>query len=299
MEIADAAGAGLRSVPAGSVGIFPGPAGERLSLVRGSLAVGGRAATLEEVVLGHLAAARTPRPAIVTDGAGGMTLTWARLTFRLARFEVFAFGAVILALDRRLDPGGGMDRLAATGGKLLRVDPRRHAAARLRAGAHRLVFGPAGRRGPRRRVADLRLVRGRHLPRRADRRPRARARDDPPRLVADAVADALVRRPHGADPRRARGRHVPGGGGRRSVRRRGHPVGGPVQLVHRVRVPRPAHREPRGLHLRGGGRRRGDRGARPARRSSSRRSSRRSGSPVARPSTSGSCEPRPSRSRWT
>jgi ABC-2 type transport system ATP-binding protein len=66
IEIADTAGAILRPVPAGSVGVFPGPAGERLSLVRGPLVVGGRAATLEEVVLGHLAAARTPRPAIVT-----------------------------------------------------------------------------------------------------------------------------------------------------------------------------------------------------------------------------------------
>jgi ABC-2 type transport system ATP-binding protein len=46
------------------VGVFPGPAGERLSLVRGDGA-GGRPATLEEVVLGHLAAARKPRPAIV------------------------------------------------------------------------------------------------------------------------------------------------------------------------------------------------------------------------------------------
>ena len=44
---------------------FPGPAGERLSLVRGDGA-GGRQATLEEVVLGHLAAARKPRPTIVT-----------------------------------------------------------------------------------------------------------------------------------------------------------------------------------------------------------------------------------------
>ncbi len=43
------------------VGVFPGPAGERLSLVRGDGA-GGRPATLEEVVLGHLAAARKPRP---------------------------------------------------------------------------------------------------------------------------------------------------------------------------------------------------------------------------------------------
>jgi ABC-2 type transport system ATP-binding protein len=50
--------------PAGSVvGVFPGPAGERLSLVRGGAGLGGRPATLEEVVLGHLAAARVPRPA--------------------------------------------------------------------------------------------------------------------------------------------------------------------------------------------------------------------------------------------
>ena len=48
--------------------IFPGPTGERLSLVRGDASVGGRPATLEEVVLGHLAAARataaarSPRP---------------------------------------------------------------------------------------------------------------------------------------------------------------------------------------------------------------------------------------------
>ncbi len=47
------------------VGDFPGPAGERLSLVRG-IAPGGRPATLEEVVLGHLAAARAPRTARAT-----------------------------------------------------------------------------------------------------------------------------------------------------------------------------------------------------------------------------------------
>jgi ABC-2 type transport system ATP-binding protein len=47
--------------PASIVGIFPGPAGERLALVRGDESVGGRPATLEEVVLGHLAAAREPR----------------------------------------------------------------------------------------------------------------------------------------------------------------------------------------------------------------------------------------------
>ena len=54
----------VRSITGTVVGVFPGPAGERLSLVRGDGA-GGRQATLEEVVLGHLAAARTPRPAVV------------------------------------------------------------------------------------------------------------------------------------------------------------------------------------------------------------------------------------------
>jgi ABC-2 type transport system ATP-binding protein len=44
------------------VGTFPSLTGERLSLVRGDpAAIGGRPATLEEVVLGHLAAARVPR----------------------------------------------------------------------------------------------------------------------------------------------------------------------------------------------------------------------------------------------
>ena len=42
------------------IGRFPGPAGERLMLVAGD-PTAGRAATLEEVVLGHLAAAREPR----------------------------------------------------------------------------------------------------------------------------------------------------------------------------------------------------------------------------------------------
>ena len=48
--------------PIGStaVGSFPGPSGEPLTLVRGA---GGRAATLEEVVIGHLAAGRPPRVA--------------------------------------------------------------------------------------------------------------------------------------------------------------------------------------------------------------------------------------------
>jgi hypothetical protein len=50
------------------VGIFPGPAAERLALVRGDDTVGGRPATLEEVVLGHLAAGRKPRPAALAGG---------------------------------------------------------------------------------------------------------------------------------------------------------------------------------------------------------------------------------------
>jgi ABC-2 type transport system ATP-binding protein len=49
------------------VGSFPGPTGERLSLIRGS-APGSRSATLEEVVLGHLAAGRKPRATAANDG---------------------------------------------------------------------------------------------------------------------------------------------------------------------------------------------------------------------------------------
>ena len=52
------------------VGRFPGPSGERLALVAGELATG-RAATLEEVVLGHLAAGRlvgTARETAATPG---------------------------------------------------------------------------------------------------------------------------------------------------------------------------------------------------------------------------------------
>lgn len=63
---AEASGAPATPPPGSVVGVFPGPSGERLSLVRGDAAVGGRPATLEEVVLGHLAAAREPRPARVT-----------------------------------------------------------------------------------------------------------------------------------------------------------------------------------------------------------------------------------------
>jgi ABC-2 type transport system ATP-binding protein len=44
------------------IGTFPGPAGERLSLVRAAASGGGRPATLEDIVLGHLAAGRRPRP---------------------------------------------------------------------------------------------------------------------------------------------------------------------------------------------------------------------------------------------
>jgi ABC-2 type transport system ATP-binding protein len=50
------------------VGTFPGPSGERLSLVRGA-GDRGRAATLEEVVLGHLAASRAPRDVPVAGQA--------------------------------------------------------------------------------------------------------------------------------------------------------------------------------------------------------------------------------------
>ena len=60
--ILEAPAPGVTAIPVGGtvVGVFPGPAGERLSLVRGDGSAG-RPATLEEVVLGHLAAARPPR----------------------------------------------------------------------------------------------------------------------------------------------------------------------------------------------------------------------------------------------
>ena len=47
-----------RPIAAETIGSFPSPDGERLTLVRGTT---GRPATLEEVVIGHLAAARAPR----------------------------------------------------------------------------------------------------------------------------------------------------------------------------------------------------------------------------------------------
>jgi ABC-2 type transport system ATP-binding protein len=62
-RVIDAADGAAAPAPGSLVGVFPGPAGERLSLVRGDESVGGRPATLEEVVLGHLAAARKPRSA--------------------------------------------------------------------------------------------------------------------------------------------------------------------------------------------------------------------------------------------
>jgi ABC-2 type transport system ATP-binding protein len=54
-----------RPIGAGTIGSFPSATGERLTLVRGAAggSAAGRAATLEEVVIGHLAAGRDPRPA--------------------------------------------------------------------------------------------------------------------------------------------------------------------------------------------------------------------------------------------
>jgi ABC-2 type transport system ATP-binding protein len=49
-----------RPIGAEAIGSFPSATGERLTLVRGSV---GRVATLEEVVIGHLAAGRPERPA--------------------------------------------------------------------------------------------------------------------------------------------------------------------------------------------------------------------------------------------
>jgi ABC-2 type transport system ATP-binding protein len=59
-SVVDGSGAGLapRPMAADVIGSFPAPDGEPLTLVRGG---GGRPATLEEVVIGHLAAGRAPR----------------------------------------------------------------------------------------------------------------------------------------------------------------------------------------------------------------------------------------------
>jgi hypothetical protein len=62
---APAPGEPARLINGSVIGTFPSPTGERLSLVRGT-AHDGRPATLEEVVLGHMAAARTPRPTVLT-----------------------------------------------------------------------------------------------------------------------------------------------------------------------------------------------------------------------------------------
>jgi ABC-2 type transport system ATP-binding protein len=67
-RVIDAAEGAAAPPPGSIVGSFPGPAGEKLSLVRGDESVGGRQATLEEVVLGHLAAARRPRSTAATEG---------------------------------------------------------------------------------------------------------------------------------------------------------------------------------------------------------------------------------------
>lgn len=58
-RVLDGNGSGPADGAESLVGVFPGPSGERLRLVRGA-GDRGRTATLEEVVLGHLAAARVP-----------------------------------------------------------------------------------------------------------------------------------------------------------------------------------------------------------------------------------------------
>jgi hypothetical protein len=68
-DMTDTAAGGATVLPDAVVGSFPGPAGERLSLARVDASAGGRPATLEEVVLGHLAAARRPRAAAAAGRA--------------------------------------------------------------------------------------------------------------------------------------------------------------------------------------------------------------------------------------
>ena len=73
------------------IGSFAGPAGESLALVHDQTI--GKPASLEEIVLGHLAAARSRGP-----GSRGLMLTSARLTLKLHRFEVGAAALAAVAL---------------------------------------------------------------------------------------------------------------------------------------------------------------------------------------------------------
>ncbi len=200
-RVIDAADVPPGSAPiAGLVGSFPGPAGERLSLVRGDASAGGRPATLEEVVLGHLAAGRPARATAACDRARGMRgerFDWFRLTLRLHRFEVFAFGVAIIALvDRRIRRGRLHRWLPPT---TRMRDDRRRGPGQLRARLSTARGGSSDRRSGQ-LAAAARDLRDGPVPGRPGHRPRTRAWHGPPRLVAHPVTLALVPRPPAAHP---------------------------------------------------------------------------------------------------
>ena len=166
---------------------------------------------------------------------------------------------------------------------MLRVDLRRHAAARLRAGAHRLVLGPE--RASRACAAGLLIfvsfaaglflgvpIVARELERGTARLAwsltPSRMRWYLARMLPVLVVLALVTFLAGV----AADRFVAAT----------TPMERPVELVHRVRVPGPADRQPRGLRLRGRRSPSARSSGAPCRPSSSPRSSRPSAWPAAR-----------------
>ncbi len=240
------------------VGTFPGPTGERLSLVRGS-ATGGRPATLEEIVLGHLAAGRKPRSA--ADERAGMRFDGVRITLRLHRFELIAFGAGLIGLViAALAAAWYVDSLKPSPACIL----ERHDVVRVPARVRRVRQRA---RGPGRvpaRPAPADHLRGRSVLRRPDRRSRARARNRAPGLVAGAVTMALVRRPRRPDPGRPRRADLRGRDRDGPVLCREPTRGRHREFVRALRGTRGPAGQPRRLHLRDRGRRRLDHRSRPA-----------------------------------
>ena len=194
----------IAGLPAGDaaavVGRFPGPAGERLSArprrCRRSRRPacdprGGRPRPP-----GGRSVARRPFDA---GSAGGMTLRRVRLTLRLHRFEVFAFGVALIVLVHRGVHRGDLHRQPQAGCRVLtRPTGDVSAACQHAFDAYNAAQAVARRAARERRLLIVTSV-DRPVPGRADRRTRARARHDPPGLVAGSVALALVPLPGAAD----------------------------------------------------------------------------------------------------
>ena len=189
---------------------MPGPDAEGNAGVPGRDAGGpGRPATLEEVVLGHLAAGRVrsgtanraPTGRRRHDGGGADDGEFdVRLAFRLHRFELVGFGVLIALLSHR-------GRWGSPGCWTRRGTAR--AVTRCARARTRGVRGDGPRGSTTCSPRWCRPVRGsapgRAVPPRGGdgcppRRPGAGARDRPARLVAGAVARPLVRGPAAAGP---------------------------------------------------------------------------------------------------